>query len=400
MAQTKTNKYQPLTSSCKSLYVFHCVGFAILPPMKKVLRHSHFTSDPWGDGGSKRTAQISEILSEGGIEQEFYDPDLTQIFEKKFAALEGIRLLQQHNIKSKLTRTALTQLGFNYFKREKTFAEYARSHKLLLWESNRQQNFLMSYAARDNGLNVIGIPHNLESLVRGQYSEFTGKAAPYWFEEELQSLSQCQAIFTISREEQYLLKLFGLHAGFLPYHPPSEVREYLLGIRQKREISGSRNQIFLMGTAGNKPTFDGMLDRIRFFHNEVKDPAAELHVAGFLTESLAEHMPTDTRIKLLGSLSNEELSQKLSECRCCWIHQNISTGSLTKIPELMMAGVPVLINTDAARNFHNIAGIRVYEDDADCLNALGEEFTVPPVPQRPLVYERIFLETISEQIQR
>ena len=361
----------------------------------KVLRHSHFPSDPWGDGGSKRTAQITEILFQAGVEQEFYNPDLSRIFEKKFAALEGIRLLRQHGIKSRLTKTALTQLGFNYYKREKTLAEYAGKYRVLLWESSRQQNYLMSYAARDNGINVIGLPHNLESLVRGQYSEFTGKAAPYWFEEELQSLSQCQALFTISREEQYLLKLFGLHAGYLPYYPPAEVASYLRGIRNHRGNIGDKKTIFLMGTAGNKPTYDGMLDRIRFFHQQVSGNEFELLIAGYLTENLASHLPSDRRIKLLGSLSNESLASRLAECSFCWIHQNISTGSLTKIPELMMAGVPVLINSDAARNFHNIPGIRVYEDDADCLAAMGSTIEPPGIPERPMVHERIFIDSVK-----
>jgi len=361
-----------------------------------ILRHSHFPSDPWGDGGSKRTAQITEILQQAELDQEFYNPDLTRIFEKKFAALEGIRLLQKHGIKSKLSKTALTQLGFNYYKREKTLAEYAARHRVLLWESTRQQNFLMSYAARDNGLNVIALPHNLESLVQGQFSDFTGKAAPYWFDEELQSLSQCQAIFTISREEQYLLKLYGLNVGYLPYFPPEAVREYLLEIRNQRKSTGPSGRIFLMGTAGNKPTFDGMLDRILFFHREIKDPDAELHVAGFLTESLAAHVPEDKRIRLHGSISKESMEQQLINCRFCWIHQNISTGSLTKIPELMMAGVPVLINSDAARNFHNIPGIRVYEEDADCIAAMSEEIQQPEIPGRPEVFERIFLKTVRE----
>lgn len=360
----------------------------------QVLRHSHFSSDAWGDGGSKRTAQITEILADAGINQEFYDPDLTRIFGKKFAAIEGIRLLRQHGIKSKLTKTALTQLGFNYYKREKTFAEYAKIHRLLLWESSRQQNYLMSYAARDNGFKVIALPHNLESLVRGQNSEFSGKPAPWWFDEELQSLQQCQAVFTISREEQYLLKLFGLDAGFLPYYPPAAVREYLLKIRENRREHSGRNLFFLMGTAGNKPTFDGMLDRIRFFHSEVRMPGAELHVAGYLTESLAGHLPSDSRIMLHGSLSNEKMARMLTECRFCWIHQEISTGSLTKIPELMMAGVPVLINSEAARNFHNIAGVRVYDDTAGCLHAMKEDFLIPSVPSKPLEAERRFLESI------
>ena len=360
----------------------------------QVLRHSHFSSDPWGDGGSRRTAQISGILADAGIKEEIYNPDLTRIFSKKFAALEGIRLMQLHGIKSKLNKTALTQLGFNYFKREKTFAEYAKRHKLLLWESSRQQNFLMSYAARDNGLNVIALPHNLESLVRGQYSEFTGRPAPLWFEEELQSLQQCQAIFTISREEQYLLKLFGTDAGFLPYYPPAAIRNYLLQIRENRLVRPDRNSIFLMGTAGNKPTFDGMLDRIQFFHREVKDQTAELHIGGYLTESLATHLPVDARISLHGSLSSETMTAMLSSCRLCWIHQHISTGALTKIPELMMAGVPVLINADAARSYHHIPGIRVYEDDTDCLKAIQQQLQAPSIPDQPLAHERLFIKEV------
>jgi hypothetical protein len=53
----------------------------------KVLRHSHFGPDAWGDGGSKRTAQISEILVNCAVEEEFYQPDITEIYQKKFPFL-------------------------------------------------------------------------------------------------------------------------------------------------------------------------------------------------------------------------------------------------------------------------------------------------------------------------
>lgn len=362
--------------------------------MTLVLRHSHFAADPWGDGGSKRTAQISEILADSQIETEFYDPDITKIFKKKFAALEGIRLLNQHKIQSGLSKMALTQLGFNYYKREQTMAYYAMQHKLLLWESNRQQNFLMSYAAKDKGLKVIGLPHNLESLVAGQQSDFTNKPAPYWFEEELQSLRQCDSIFTISREEQYLLKLFGLKAEFLPYYPTREVVAFLREIRIKREKQAESSQILLMGTSGNKPTFEGMLNRIMFFHFHVRGNQLRLHIAGYLTENLKEYLPVDNRIILHGTVSNDDLESLMVRCSFCWIHQNISTGSLTKIPELMIAGVPVLLNSDAARNFHNVPGIKVYEHDEDCLEAIESEIPIPQIPEKPLVHEKILVRTI------
>lgn len=361
-----------------------------------VLRHSHFAADPWGDGGSKRTAQISEILSDGRVNAEFYDPDVTQIFQKKFAALEGIKLLNQHKIRSSLTKTALTQLGFNYYKRERTMAHYAARHQVLVWESSRQQNYLMSYAAKDSGIKVIGMPHNLESLVAGQRSDFTDRPAPYWFDEELQSLRQCDAIFTISREEQYLLKLFGLHAEFLPYFPTREVVTFLEDIRTRRQQQPSSGQILLMGTAGNRPTFDGMLNRIRFFQSHTTDPNLRLHVAGYLTESLENYLPADKRIVLHGTVSNEQLAQLLVSCSFSWIHQNISTGSLTKIPELMMAGVPVLLNSDAARNFHNLPGIKVYEHDEDCIAAMQGQIPTPEKPLKPVVHEQILLKTIEK----
>lgn len=359
-----------------------------------VLRHSHFKADPWGDGGSKRTAQISEILLAHGLESAFYDPDVTQIFQKKFSALEGLKLLSLHKIKSSLSKTALTQLGFNYYKRQKTMAFYAQNHKLLLWESNRQQNFLMSYAARDSGLKVVALPHNLESLVAGQKSDFTGRPAPLWFEEELQSLQQCHTIFTISREEQYLLKLFGLEAEYLPYFPPKEIEEFLLKIRENRLHKAQKGQILLLGTAGNKPTFDGMLNRIKFFYKHLRNQGIKLHVAGYLTENLMPHLPGADQIYLHGTVSNEELARLMHQCSMCWIHQNISTGSLTKIPELMMAGVPILVNADAARNFHNIPGIRVYEHDEECAEYLKSDIPSPPIPEKPISHERNLIQTL------
>ena len=361
----------------------------------KVLRHSHFSPDAWGDGGSKRTAQISEILARYVVEEEFYEPDITEIFQKKYAVLEGLKLLNQHKIQSSLNKTALTQLGFNYYKRQKTMEFYKATQHLLLWESSRQQNYLMSYAAKDMGIKVIGLPHNLESLVAGQKSDFTGKMAPYWFEEELQSLRQCDSIFTISREEQYLLKLFGLKAEFLPYYPTSEVTEFLLKIRQRRETEKKEKIVLLLGTAGNKPTFDGMLNRINFFHKHLKNKGLKLIVAGYLTENLATHLPGKDQIFLEGTVSNEKLSELMSTCSFCWIHQNISTGSLTKIPELMIAGVPVLLNSDAARNFHNLPGIRVYEHDEDCADLLLSELPIPEMPERPIVHEKILIADIK-----
>jgi hypothetical protein len=62
----------------------------------------------------------------------------------------------------------------------------------------------------------------------------------------------------------------------------------------------------------------------------------------------------------------------------------------------MLGGVPVLLNSDAARNFHNVPGIRVYENDDDCLNAMQKDIPVPDAPLRPVVHEKILLQAIQK----
>lgn len=362
--------------------------------MISVLRHSHFENNSWGDGGAKRTAQISEILAENGLGQIWYDPDATRIFKKSFAAIDGLRVAQSHKIQSAFSKTALTQLGFNYYKRLKTMEYYSTKSRTLLWESSRQQNFLMSYAALDSGFAVIGLPHNLESLVPGQLSEFTGKAAPDWFDEELHSLKQCHHIFTISREEQYLLKLFGIQADYLPYYPPKEVREFLLDIRKIRSESQTSGKILMLGTAGNKPTEEGMLDRIGYFHSQISDPSIELYVAGYLTERFKDKIPDNPRIHFLGSLTNDQLKEALISCSAAWIHQPLSTGALTKIPELMMAGIPIILNADSARSHFHLPGLYVYDNDRDCRKIFQRTLKIPEIPYKPTAFESHFVEIV------
>jgi hypothetical protein len=367
--------------------------------MEKILRHSHFESNAFGDGGSKRTAQITEILEDHGIPYIYYDPDLTKIFKKKYAALDGIQAINKYQLAATKDLKTLTQLGFNYYKRLKTLEAYREKHSIFLWESTRDMNYLFAYAARESGFNLIGLPHNLESLVPGQVSAFTGKKAPEWWDEELKALSMCHHVFSISREEQWLLKLFQVPNEFLPYYPPRQALQSLLSIRERRQTKVLKNVILLMGTAGNKPTFKGMLDRILFFHKIADKLNLELHVAGYLTEMLEKHIPASNKIRLHGTVSQEKLEELLSICNVVWIHQEISTGSLTRIPEMLIAGVPLLLNAEASRSFYNTQGLLLYESEAHCeelLSTLAQQNINVPLPGKPVAHEEEFVATIKK----
>ena len=60
--------------------------------------------------------------------------------------------------------------------------------------------------------------------------------------------------------------------------------------------------------------------------------------------------------------SSEELEELFATALAVIIHQIPSAGALTKIPELLNAGVPVIVNENAARTYFNLPGVNVYQE--------------------------------------
>ena len=64
------------------------------------------------------------------------------------------------------------------------------------------------------------------------------------------------------------------------------------------------------------------------------------------------------------------------------IYQPPTTGALTRIPEMLLAGIPVYANFDAARNYFNVDGVIQYHSFEELLNVLSM-----PAPSSPIGYE-------------
>jgi len=361
---------------------------------KKILRFSHFPSDPFGDGGAKRTAQISEILEKRGFENTWYDTEISGIKKKSFAAVDGIQVMRKHKIACSNTKTALTQLGFNYFKTATNLRHYDPTHRVMLWESTRQKNFVLPFANEHKDLAIVAMPHNIESLVAGQASDFTGKMAPDWFSEELHSLKKCAHVVAISPEDQLLFQLFGIEASLLPYYPPVAVQQFLSDIRLHRAELLHSNKILLLGTAGNIPTFEGMLKSILLFQSS-NQANLELHVAGYLTEMLAGHFEKANHVILHGTVSKEKLGELLSTCKAIWINQPPSTGALTRLSEMMLAGVPVIINQSGAKSWQHWHGVNTFLNNEELFDIwTSEKLAAPDCPNPPIAFEKAFLDLV------
>jgi len=203
------------------------------------------------------------------------------------------------------------------------------------------------------GMPIIGMCQNIESLVHGQ---ITDKGQRILFNKELDILSLCNVVMTISREENVILNNFNINALFLPYYPADPIIKQLLKIREKRKRCDKKD-IILLGTAGNKPTKRGMISAINAWkeHN-LSRVCGRLIVAGYGTEDLKK-ISYGNDIVFLGPLTNEELEKRLNIVKACLCYQEKGSGALTRITEMLIAGVPVLANSHAARSHYNFKGV-------------------------------------------
>ncbi|MDB5132562.1 MAG: glycosyltransferase [Mucilaginibacter sp.] len=355
-----------------------------------VYTHSHFEPDEFGNGGCKRTAQIREILVKNNIVFNIADFELHQPKPKRLSSyIKGL----MHN--KKLTANARNDL--NTGKILKSFEHFVKKEKpaQFILESVTSHHLMLTKVLHANKIPFIALPHNIESLVAGNASFKSGVSAPHWFAEELKYLNYSNKVFTISSEEQWLLSLYGIDADYLPYYPTDKVQAYLLGIRkarEKREDSRLPKKLLLLGTFYNRPTMQGYLELLKHIS---KFKNIELNIVGFGSERL-ENL-SSPNIKVWGSVSTEVLKEIIVANDAVILHQGPTTGALTKIPELLIAGIPIIANHTASRSFYGTEGVHTYFNYPELLELLQKsDLKTPPVPRAPTLAERRFIDTIHK----
>lgn len=354
--------------------------------MIRVLRI--FSSNPFGHGGERRTAQLEEIYRSFGVERDYFCQIPVRGWRKPLRSLAvafrqfGWRLLlhprRLWNYWRYLSRDFII-----------SFEQFARAEgRVVLMETLIEEFRPLFRMLRREGKTVVAFPHNIESMVANMHSVFTDKPLPHSFLNEIECYRQCDAVFCISREETWLLQLWGINAHFLPYYPAQECEQTLLRLREKR-LSRQPNEVLsllMVGSAINGPTARGMQQVIDWLiaHKEVN---IRLWIGGFETEKRLSLPAKDDRIILYGSLSNEQLDQLQTDCDGLLIWQPATTGALTRIGEALIAGIPVIANTPSLRTYYNTHGITEITT-LDSLSTLTpHDLSIPAIPQKTDITE-------------
>jgi hypothetical protein len=372
---------------------------------KKVYRFTIFQSNPFGHGAERRTAQISEILDEFRIEWRtmpsgMQKPDSKiKLFKRWFRLFflfikVSIIVKKRFNLRKLINTISLVS---NF----KEVYSLKKEDAIFFWEITRMETSFLIPLLKKLDYKIIAFPHNLESLVPEQRSGISNQKSPDWFFEEIRILKRCDIIFAISLEETILLKQFGIKAYFLPYYPHNIVKEQLLKIRderQKLKYSEKVKKILILGSAINSPTRIGMIDRINYFvDNEISN--IQVIIAGFGTEQFKEEFEKKNNILILGELSDTELAEQLVKIDALLIHQPATSGALTRITEMLIAGIPVITNFEGGRTYHNTDGVNIYYNNSQMLDLINTQLITPPIPERPAKQIEVLRKEI-EQIEK
>lgn len=365
--------------------------------MLNIYKHAHFLPDAFGHGGNKRTAQIDYLLSAAGVEAKQVDLSNTIATGSKLSFyISGLR----QNTTLRTNNKSKYAIG----RYKAIFEQFIKQHKpdLFIWESTVEYHLLLAEVLYKHNIPVIALPHNLESLVAGSKSVFSNKPSPQWLFEELNYLKLCKKVFAISREEHWLLSNYGINATYLPYYPAPAAETFLLEIGQKRsratsEPKNAEQNILLLGTFHNQPTLTGFNELLQQIQT-IK--GINIHIAGFGSEMLKDKFPAKN-IRVWGSVDNDTLAGLIADSDCAVVHQQPSGGALTRIPELLIAGLPVLANTHAARSCDLSTGVIIYDsyDELRTMLSAGN-FKQPPVLNRPPEEQAFsnYIKTIAKEI--
>ncbi len=336
----------------------------------KVLFFSRFELDENGGGGRRREAQLAEVLRP--LNYRFISYRDSVWFKANISRRDRIMLWVEKKFSP-----------YRFFWRDDYFRDYVfkmravsrtwRNHvdaaagvELVVMDDPIYFYPLVEYLAKKQ-IPFVGLCQNIESL---SYSQVNSDHQLKLFIKEIELLKKCGLVITISREEVYLLKNFNIPAFYLPYYPVKSIEDRMLTVRKRRETTKKKG-FLMIGTVGNMVTLDGMtafIDHWRSEKNRIKND--KLIVAGYLTPLFIKTASCE-KIDILGELSNQRLDDILSSVKAMICFQEYGSGALTKIREMLIAGVPVLATPHAARSYHEYDEVMEFSDLDDLERAVS-----------------------------
>lgn len=329
-------------------------------------------------GGGHRYRQIVEILENGSLGVKPLGFRLGSRLGDKLRGLWNLRKIPDLDLRR--TRHRLFAAGC-FSAISQTLKTLPR-HSTVALQLPDLVSLLTLVAAKEQGHRVVYFPDNIDSVCRRLVRPVSLIPRTHgYLTDELAWFAHADHVFTIAQEETWLLRNQGIPSSQVPYFPTEAMREDLLAVRRTRAGRSFCNRVHLMlGSAINPPTRAGMIAVLEAFARSPQP--VPLVIAGNGTEDLGREF-RHPAVRFEGKVTPERLRELLIEADAAIVHQDIGVGALTRIPELLMAGVPIIANEHAARSARHYEGVHLYREIKDAAEMLQHPLPTPPVPSPP-----------------
>jgi hypothetical protein len=346
---------------------------------------------PYGAGGAWRRRQIDDVLQRGGLAPCDMEP------VARLPLLRKIKLtaktLSRFGTRITWSRVSFASAVYSYAFYEHNMSRKNLSRAIILeWGSDP----IAFSALSDAGFKTVVSLMAIGSLWRERPSTTTGPY-PHMYLTEIDNLRRADAVFCISREEQWLLANLGIRAGYLPYFPDKKRETSLLLERAARatDIRSPRPEFLICATRGNTDTVESFREQVEWIRQAVPEDGPIFHVTGNQTESVRE-VWNDRRFVFHGTCPEETFISIKRRCRAICLHSQKGLGAVTRIPDMLLAGLVVISNGAAARSYFNMNGVHVYDTRREFAALLQAELPIPPAPERPVELEDEFLACLKK----
>lgn len=208
------------------------------------------------------------------------------------------------------------------------------------------------------------------------------RAAGAFLGDELLLHARADRSWLLSKVEQGFLSSLGLPAEYVPFYPAGDAMTQLLALRGKRSADTIDSGLFVISGSPIHQNNIALANFLATLDQARLAPSVCIAVVGFddLPGDLARYF--HSKVQFLGRLDTAAFDDLLVRARAVLVPQIAGFGCLTRIPEMLAAGIPVLADAMTASATDAVPGtfyVEAGEDRwANAINAIGNEPMVIP----------------------
>jgi len=154
------------------------------------------------------------------------------------------------------------------------------------------------------------------------------------------------------------------------------------------------NEFLICATRGNTDTINSFLEQVEWIRDLLSTEDVMFHVTGNGTEEIREIWNSPGFV-FHGTCTPDRFVELKRRCRAICIHSQKGLGAVTRVPDMLLAGLPVLATPAAARSFLDLSGVHVYNSPAELRELIASPLDFPPAPKRPQRLEDDFAEQLK-----